>query len=116
MHQNHTVVPRPHPGPITVHQQVMAARHLMRRFSAPAPGCCFLCDDDNDLELAAEVGKAFLPSVTSVSTAGGGHRGATGVGGWGERRRCSQSQQARALRVGNNQHRDEERAYERVLP
>lgn len=47
--------------------KVMAARHLMRRFSAPAAGCCFLCDDDNDLELAAEVGKAFLPSVTSDS-------------------------------------------------
>lgn len=26
----------------------------------------FLCDDDNDMELAAEVGRAFLPSITSV--------------------------------------------------
>jgi hypothetical protein len=25
-----------------------------------------LCDDDNDLELAAVVGKAFLPNVSSV--------------------------------------------------
>ncbi|GFR53021.1 hypothetical protein Agub_g15713 [Astrephomene gubernaculifera] len=45
--------------------KVMAARHLMRRFSAAAPDCCFLCDDDNDLELAAEVGRALLPSITS---------------------------------------------------
>jgi hypothetical protein len=27
----------------------------------------FLCDDDNDMELAAEVGRAFLPNMTSVS-------------------------------------------------
>lgn len=27
----------------------------------------FLCDDDNDMELAVEVGKAFLPSISSVS-------------------------------------------------
>lgn len=67
--QSDTGVPLPHPGPHMRHQ-VMAARHLMRRFSAPAAGCCFLCDDDNDLELAAEVGKAFLPSVTSVSRRG----------------------------------------------
>ncbi|KXZ54955.1 hypothetical protein GPECTOR_3g123 [Gonium pectorale] len=47
--------------------KVQAARHLMSRFAAAAPDCSFLCDDDNDLELAAEVGKAFLPSITSDS-------------------------------------------------
>lgn len=38
----------------------------------PAAATAFLCDDDNDLALAAVVGKAFLPSVSAVS-AGGGH-------------------------------------------
>ncbi|GLC33935.1 hypothetical protein PLESTB_000819800 [Pleodorina starrii] len=47
--------------------KVMAARHLMARLGAAAKDCCFLCDDDNDLELAAEVGRAFLPSITSDS-------------------------------------------------
>ncbi|KAG2432634.1 hypothetical protein HXX76_008974 [Chlamydomonas incerta] len=47
--------------------KVMAARHLMARFGAAAPDCSFLCDDDNDLQLAAEVGRAFLPSITSDS-------------------------------------------------
>ncbi len=43
-----------------------AARYLLRRFEAQAADAAFLCDDDNDMELAAIVGKAFLPSVTSV--------------------------------------------------
>ncbi|GIM06259.1 hypothetical protein Vretimale_10615 [Volvox reticuliferus] len=47
--------------------KVMAARHLMAHFGAAAKDCSFLCDDDNDLELAAEVGRAFLPSLTSDS-------------------------------------------------
>lgn len=47
--------------------QVEAARYLMQRFSAARQDCVFLCDDDNDLALAADVGKAFLPSITSVS-------------------------------------------------
>lgn len=44
-----------------------AAQHLMDRFGVDAPCTAFLCDDDNDLPLAAMVGKAFLPSVSSVS-------------------------------------------------
>lgn len=59
----------PRPPPLFLPRpraQVMAARHLMARFGAPAPACSFLCDDDNDLQLAAEVGRAFLPSITSV--------------------------------------------------
>ncbi|EFJ50453.1 hypothetical protein VOLCADRAFT_103907 [Volvox carteri f. nagariensis] len=47
--------------------KVMAARHLMVRFGVAAKDCCFLCDDDNDLELAREVGRAFLPSISSDS-------------------------------------------------
>lgn len=39
----------------------------MTHLGAEAQDCVFLCDDDNDMELAAVVGKAFLPSVTSVS-------------------------------------------------
>eukprot|EP00798_Chlamydomonas_sp_ICE-L_P014687 gene14687-20726_t len=34
---------------------------------AKAEDCTFLCDDDNDMELAAAIGRAFLPSVTSDS-------------------------------------------------
>lgn len=44
-----------------------AARYLMQRFGAARSDCVFLCDDDNDMALAADVGKAFLPSITSVS-------------------------------------------------
>eukprot|EP00197_Chlamydomonas_leiostraca_P012292 CAMPEP_0202869656 /NCGR_PEP_ID=MMETSP1391-20130828/12575_1 /ASSEMBLY_ACC=CAM_ASM_000867 /TAXON_ID=1034604 /ORGANISM="Chlamydomonas leiostraca, Strain SAG 11-49" /LENGTH=268 /DNA_ID=CAMNT_0049549997 /DNA_START=62 /DNA_END=868 /DNA_ORIENTATION=- len=47
--------------------KVRAARYLMARFQARAQDCVFLCDDDNDMELAAEVGRAYLPSVTSES-------------------------------------------------
>ncbi|MEW5320546.1 MAG: hypothetical protein WDW38_011613 [Sanguina aurantia] len=47
--------------------KLSAARHVMRRFMALEEDCTFLCDDDNDLELAAVVSKAFLPSVTSPS-------------------------------------------------
>jgi hypothetical protein len=42
------------------------ARYLMQRHGAAAADCVFLCDDDNDLELAALVGKAFVPSIGSV--------------------------------------------------
>jgi hypothetical protein len=45
----------------------MAARHLMKRWGVEAKDSVFLCDDDNDLELAVEVGRAFLPTITSVS-------------------------------------------------
>ncbi|KAG2486320.1 hypothetical protein HYH03_015024 [Edaphochlamys debaryana] len=47
--------------------KVRAARHLLSRWGASAGDTAFLCDDDNDLELAAEVGRAFLPSITSDS-------------------------------------------------
>lgn len=43
------------------------AAYLMKKFDVPADRCVFLCDDDNDLKLAAIVGKAFLPSVSAVS-------------------------------------------------
>ncbi len=45
-----------------------AARYLMARFCIEDTSkSAFLCDDDNDLPLAALVGKAFLPSISSVS-------------------------------------------------
>lgn len=44
-----------------------AAAYLMQKFGVPAGRCALLCDDDNDLELAAIVGKAFLPSIGAVS-------------------------------------------------
>lgn len=46
--------------------KVGAARHVAERFGTPLGSCGFLCDDDNDLELAAVVARAYLPSVTSV--------------------------------------------------
>lgn len=47
-----------------------AARHLMQRWGVPVASTAFLCDDDNDLALAAVVGRAFLPSISAVSSAG----------------------------------------------
>ncbi|KAL6774273.1 hypothetical protein ACKKBG_A24400 [Auxenochlorella protothecoides x Auxenochlorella symbiontica] len=47
--------------------KVSAARHLAARWGADLSRALFLCDDDNDLELAAAVGRAFLPSITSES-------------------------------------------------
>jgi 3-deoxy-D-manno-octulosonate 8-phosphate phosphatase KdsC-like HAD superfamily phosphatase len=44
-----------------------AAAYLMRKLGVPAGRCALLCDDDNDLQLAAIVGKAFLPSIGAVS-------------------------------------------------
>lgn len=44
-----------------------AAAYLMKRFGVPAARTALLCDDDNDLLLAAMVGKAFLPSIGAVS-------------------------------------------------
>eukprot|EP00775_Hariotina_reticulata_P006674 gene6674-6898_t len=45
----------------------MAAAHLMRQWGVTANRCVLLCDDDNDLQLAAVVGKAFLPSISHES-------------------------------------------------
>ncbi|KAJ9533439.1 hypothetical protein QJQ45_026474, partial [Haematococcus lacustris] len=47
--------------------KVRAAQYLMGRFRATPHSCTFMCDDDNDMELAAVVAKAFLPTVTSES-------------------------------------------------
>ncbi|KAL6759566.1 hypothetical protein V8C86DRAFT_1807886 [Haematococcus lacustris] len=47
--------------------KVRAAQYLMGRFRATPHSCTFMCDDDNDMELAAMVAKAFLPTVTSES-------------------------------------------------
>lgn len=43
-----------------------AARHLMAKWGVGPAHTGFLCDDDNDLALAAIVAKAFLPSITAV--------------------------------------------------
>lgn len=44
-----------------------AAQHLMRKWGVAPAATAFLCDDDNDLALAAVVGKAFLPSISTAS-------------------------------------------------
>lgn len=43
------------------------AIYLMQRFGVTAERTALLCDDDNDMKLAALVGKAFLPSISHVS-------------------------------------------------
>jgi hypothetical protein len=61
-----------------------AAHHLMSRWGVGPAATAFLCDDDNDLALAAVVGRAFLPSISAVSVlsgVGGGNAvcGATAI-------------------------------------
>ncbi len=48
----------------------------MKKWGISETESVFLCDDDNDLELAAHVARAFLPSITSVRK--GGEEGQTG--------------------------------------
>lgn len=43
-----------------------AAIQIARHFGADLCDCAFLCDDDNDIQLAKVVGKAYLPSVAAV--------------------------------------------------
>ncbi|KAI8476919.1 MAG: hypothetical protein J3K34DRAFT_381927 [Monoraphidium minutum] len=42
-----------------------AALHLMQRWGVQPLDCVFMCDDDNDLELARLVRKAYLPGITA---------------------------------------------------
>lgn len=42
-------------------------RYLMKTWGIKHQDSVFLCDDDNDMELAALVGRAFLPTVSSAS-------------------------------------------------
>ena len=58
----------------------------MKRWSVARSDSVFLCDDDNDMELAAEVGRAFLPSISSVRSSDSwvGVRRVT----WGGRQTC----------------------------
>lgn len=44
-----------------------AAKYLMTRFKSNPDSSIFMCDDDNDIELALNVSKAFLPTITSES-------------------------------------------------
>ena len=44
-----------------------AGIYLLRHFHNQPENSVLLCDDDNDLPLAAVVGRAFLPSITSNS-------------------------------------------------
>jgi 3-deoxy-D-manno-octulosonate 8-phosphate phosphatase KdsC-like HAD superfamily phosphatase len=60
-----------------------AAAHLLARWGGAPAGAAHLCDDDNDLPLAAMVGRAFLPSITEVGGRGVGARGGRGTG-WRE--------------------------------
>lgn len=43
-----------------------AAIQIAKHFNADLCDCAFLCDDDNDIQLAKVVGKAYLPSVAAV--------------------------------------------------
>ena len=43
-----------------------AAMHIAKHMGADIEQCAFLCDDDNDIDLAKVVGKAYLPSVSAV--------------------------------------------------
>jgi hypothetical protein len=52
-----------------------AAAHLLARWGGDPGAAAHLCDDDNDLPLAAMVGRAFLPSITEVGVGGGGSWG-----------------------------------------
>ncbi|GBF88185.1 hypothetical protein Rsub_00897 [Raphidocelis subcapitata] len=44
-----------------------AAAHLLARWGGAARAAAHLCDDDNDLPLAALVGRAFIPGITEAS-------------------------------------------------
>eukprot|EP00892_Ulva_mutabilis_P006875 jgi/Ulvmu1/455/UM001_0462.1 len=44
-----------------------AAIQIAKHFNADLCDCAFLCDDDNDIQLAKVVGKAYLPSVAADS-------------------------------------------------
>jgi 3-deoxy-D-manno-octulosonate 8-phosphate phosphatase KdsC-like HAD superfamily phosphatase len=41
----------------------------MERWGAAPQRCAFMCDDDNDLNLAASVGRALVVGLGSVSRA-----------------------------------------------
>lgn len=43
-----------------------AGRYLVERFGGSVAEAAFLCDDDNDVALALALGRAYLPSVSSV--------------------------------------------------
>ena len=49
--------------------KLKAAQYLMSRFGGDVTGSdsLFMCDDDNDIELAVHVSRAYLPSITSES-------------------------------------------------
>lgn len=43
--------------------KVNAARYVMERLGARPEDCVMLCDDQNDLQLAEYVGRAFVPTI-----------------------------------------------------
>lgn len=43
-----------------------AALHIAKQMGADIKDCAFLCDDDNDIDLAKVVGKAYMPTVAAV--------------------------------------------------
>jgi hydroxymethylpyrimidine pyrophosphatase-like HAD family hydrolase len=46
--------------------KAQAAAYLAAYYGVPLSSCAFMCDDDNDIELAQRVGKAYCPSISSV--------------------------------------------------
>lgn len=43
-----------------------AAVHIAKQMGADIKDCAFLCDDDNDIDLAKVVGRAYMPTVAAV--------------------------------------------------
>lgn len=43
-----------------------AAVHIAKQLGIDIKDCAFLCDDDNDIDLAKVVGKAYMPTVAAV--------------------------------------------------
>jgi hypothetical protein len=60
-----------------------AAAHLLAQWGGSAADAAHLCDDDNDLPLAALVGRAFIPGITEVGGALGWGAPLVGGGGLG---------------------------------
>ena len=62
----------------------------MKKWGMEHSNAVFLCDDDNDMPLAAVVGKAFLPTVSSV-------RARDVAGSWPQSACCQQHNLTRVI-------------------
>jgi 3-deoxy-D-manno-octulosonate 8-phosphate phosphatase KdsC-like HAD superfamily phosphatase len=46
--------------------KAQVAGYLARHYGVPLEKSAFICDDDNDVELAKLVGRAYCPAISSV--------------------------------------------------